>query len=124
MHGQQKGRAFHGYDGDLVSYLRPSNADPARNARAILKLLERLLAWLQKPTAQAAATFEATKENQWHFVRLVCAAKSRDRPRCVTAKAEHTAKGANPRFILTSLDGGEQKIYDETYCTLGETDGS
>lgn len=50
---QQEGRAFHGYYGDwcflpicvfygeqlLVSYLRPSNADPARHAWAILNLL-------------------------------------------------------------------------------------
>jgi hypothetical protein len=53
VHGEQEGRAFHGYYGDwcflplyvfcgeqlLVSYLRPSNADPARHAWAILKLL-------------------------------------------------------------------------------------
>jgi len=53
-------------------------------------------------------------------VRLEYAAKSWDRPRCVIAKAEHTDKGANPRFILTSLEGQEQKIYDDTYCARGE----
>ena len=25
-----------------------------------------------------------------------------------------------PRFILTSLEGEEQKIYDEIYCARGE----
>ena len=53
VHGQQIGRFFHGYYGDycflplyvfcgeqlLVSYLRPSNIDPARHAWAILKLV-------------------------------------------------------------------------------------
>lgn len=178
VHGQQEGRAFHGYYGDwcflplyvfcgeqlLVSYLRPSNADPARHAWAILKLLvarlrqewpqvkiifrgdsgfcrwrmlrwceksgvdyvvglaknQRLLALLEKPMEQAAAAFEATKEKQRHFVRLEYAAKSWDRPRSVIAKAEHTAKGSNPRFILTSLEGAEQQIYDEIYCARGE----
>lgn len=178
VHGQQEGRAFHGYYGDwcflplyvfcgeqlLVSYLRPSNADPARHAWAILKLLvarlrqewpqvkiifrgdsgfcrwrtlrwceksgvdyvvglaknQRLLALLEKPMEQAAAAFEATEEKQRHFVRLEYAAKSWDRPRSVIAKAEHTAKGSNPRFILTSLEGAEQQIYDEIYCARGE----
>ncbi len=36
------------------------------------------------------------------------------------AKAEHTEKGANPRFILTSLEGEPRKIYDEIYCARGE----
>ena len=53
VHGAQEGRFFHGYYGHhcflplyvfcgeqlLVSYLRPSNIDPARHAWAILKLL-------------------------------------------------------------------------------------
>ena len=178
VHGEQEGRAFHGYYGDwcflplyvfcgeqlLVSYLRPSNADPARHAWAILKLLvtrlrqewpqvkiilrgdsgfcrwrtlrwceqnkvdyvvglaknDRLLALVEKPMQQAAAAFEATKEKQRHFVRLEYAAQSWDRPRTVIAKAEHTAKGANPRFILTSLEGQEQNIYDKIYCARGE----
>jgi hypothetical protein len=61
VHGKQEGRFFHGYydqycylplyvfcgDELLVAYLRPSNIDAARHARAILKLLVRRLraAW-------------------------------------------------------------------------------
>jgi hypothetical protein len=61
VHGNQEGRAFHGYYGDwcflplyvfcgeqlLVSYLRPSNIDAARHSWAILKLLAQRLrqAW-------------------------------------------------------------------------------
>lgn len=55
VHGQQEGRFFHGYyDGYcflplyvfcggrlLCAYLRPSNIDPAKHSRAILKLLVR-----------------------------------------------------------------------------------
>jgi hypothetical protein len=53
-------------------------------------------------------------------VRLEYAAKSWDRPHSVITKAEHTTKGDNLRFILTSLEGGEQKIYDDIYCARGE----
>jgi hypothetical protein len=61
VHGQQEGRFFHGYYDDhcflplyvfsgdelLAAYLRPSDIDAARHARAILKLLVRKLraAW-------------------------------------------------------------------------------
>jgi hypothetical protein len=61
VHGQQEGRFFHGYYRDycylpldvfcgshvLVSYLRPSSADPARHVWAILALLVKYLraAW-------------------------------------------------------------------------------
>jgi hypothetical protein len=80
----------------------------------------RLLSLIEGPMAQAAAALAATGEKQRHFVRLEYAAKSWDRPRAVIAKAEHTEKGANPRFILTSLKGEGQKIYDEIYCARGE----
>jgi len=49
--------------------------------------------------------------------------KSWSRARRVVAKAEHLAKGANPRFIVTSL-GPEwmegRKLYEEFYCARGE----
>lgn len=49
--------------------------------------------------------------------------KSWSRERRVMAKAEHLAKGANPRFIVTSL-GAEwmegRKLYEEFYCARGE----
>ena len=51
--------------------------------------------------------------------------KSWSRERRVVGKAEYTAKGANPRFIVTSL--AEQKypagkLYEELYCARGETE--
>ena len=36
------------------------------------------------------------------------------------AKAEHTAQGSNPRFVVTNLEGGAQALYDEVYCARGE----
>jgi Transposase DDE domain group 1 len=38
----------------------------------------------------------------------------------VVVKAELTAEGENPRFILTNLDGEPQALYDRGYCARGE----
>lgn len=49
--------------------------------------------------------------------------KTWSRSRRVIAKAEHLAKGANPRFLVTSLSEEEmegQKLYEEFYCARGE----
>jgi hypothetical protein len=35
-------------------------------------------------------------------------------------KAEHTAKGSNPRFLATNLESEAQRLYDEVYCARGE----
>jgi len=45
------------------------------------------------------------------------------RLRRVVAKAEHLAKGANPRFVVTSLGCDQreaQALYEEDYCARGE----
>ena len=42
------------------------------------------------------------------------------RTRSVIAKAEHLAKGSNPRFIVTSLEGDEQGLYENLYCARGD----
>lgn len=45
------------------------------------------------------------------------------RRRRVIAKAEHLAKGANPRFIVTSLKAREidgRALYERVYCARGE----
>ena len=49
--------------------------------------------------------------------------KSWSRERRVVAKAEHLAKGANPRFIVTSLTSkraGARELYEKIYCARGE----
>ena len=45
------------------------------------------------------------------------------RSRRVIGKAEHLAKGANPRFVVTSLSAGEfdaQSLYEDEYCARGD----
>jgi Transposase DDE domain group 1 len=178
VHGQQEGRAFHGYYGDwcflplyvfcgeqlLVSYLRPSNIDAARHSGAILKLLvqrlrqawpgvklifrgdsgfcrwkmlrwcerhqvhylvglaqnARLKAMLQPRMLEAEMEHQSKKEKVRLFTDLEYAAGTWDKKRRVIAKAEHTAQGSNPRFVVTNLAGDAQALYDEVYCARGE----
>jgi len=45
------------------------------------------------------------------------------RPRRVVGKAEHLAKGANPRFVVTSLSAEDypaQRLYEQEYCGRGD----
>ena len=49
--------------------------------------------------------------------------QSWSRARRVVAKAEHLAKGANPRFVVTSLGAAAweaRRLYEEFYCARGE----
>lgn len=178
VHGHQERRFFHGYydqhcflplyvfcgDELLVAYLRPSNSDAAKHARAILKLLVRRLrtAWpavkitirgdsgfcrwrlmrwcdshgigyvlglAQNPALLRAAAphthaarwlFDWTGQPQRLFGTFAYAAGTWDRPRRVIVKAEHTAKGANPRFVVTNVPGDPQELYEDVYCQRGE----
>lgn len=177
-HGKQEGRSFHGYydhhcflpldvfcgDELLTAYLRPSNIDAARHARAVLKLLVRALraAWpevritiradsgfcrwrlmrwcdtngvgyvlglarnpaleraARDEVARAQRQFQATGQPQRLFGSFAYAASTWDRRRRVIVKAEHTAQGANPRFIVANVPGDPQGLYDDVYCQRGE----
>jgi Transposase DDE domain group 1 len=148
----------------LAAYLRPSNIDAAKHARAVLKLLVgklrtawpgvkitvrgdsgfcrwRLMRWCdshgigyvlglaKNPALQRAAAdemaraerrFQRTGQPQRLFGSFAYAAASWDRPRRVIVKAEHNARGANPRFIVTNVPGDPQELYDAVYCQRGE----
>lgn len=178
VHGDQEGRAFHGYYGDwcflplyvfcgeqlLASYLRPSNIDGAKHAWAILKLLvmrlrqewpevkiifrgdsgfcrwkmlrwcetqgvdyivglaknPRLLVLAEALMEAAAAAHESSGVKERLFQWMDYAAGTWDRSRRVILKAEHGTKGPNPRFVVTTLKGDPQTLYDKVYCARGE----
>jgi hypothetical protein len=80
----------------------------------------RLLALAGALRQSAAAQFDSSREKQRHFGWIEYAAETWDRARRVIAKAEHSAPGANPRFVVTSLAGDAQQLYDEIYCARGE----
>ena len=73
-------------------------------------------------TERAERPFERTGEPQRLFGSFAYAAGSWDRPRRVIVKAEHTARGANPRFIVTNVPGDPQELYDAVSCQRGEAE--
>ena len=105
---------------DLMSWCEENRVDyvfgMARNKR-----LERMV--VDERTA-AKATFLATGKAARVFKDLTYRTKrSWSRSRRVVAKAEHLEKGANPRFVVTSLRTdkiGGQDLYERIYCARGE----
>jgi len=71
-------------------------------------------------TEEAQKNFEQTHQKQRLFSEFRYAADTWDKPRRVIMKAEHTALGSNPRFIVTSLTEDPQIVYDERYCVRGD----
>jgi hypothetical protein len=66
--------------------------------------------------------YRRTGLKQRLFEEFQYAAGTWDRPRRVIAKAEHTEGGANPRFVVTSLAGEPQALYDQLYCQRGDAE--
>jgi len=88
-------------------------AKNARLHRAIRKHLVKAKALYEK-SAQAARVY-----TEFRYRTLDTWSRSRR----VIAKAEHLAKGANPRFVVTNLPGHEvhsQQLYEDGYCPRGD----
>jgi DDE family transposase len=85
---------------------------------------ERLRAEIGPELERAAAEYARTGEAARVFKEFIYQTRdSWTRARRVVAKAEHLEKGANPRFVVTSL-GAEgwpaQRLYEELYCARGD----
>jgi hypothetical protein len=88
----------------------------AKNSRLLQKIGKELVQAreLYRQTEQAARVFTQF----WYRTR-----ESWSRPRRVVAKAEHLAKGANPRFVVTNLPedyAAPQALYEQVYCARGD----
>ena len=70
--------------------------------------------------AEAKAAWEHGGEKQRLFVELRYGAKSWTTQRRVIARLEHGPKGANPRYVVTNLEGDAQELYEQLYCARGE----
>ena len=68
---------------------------------------------------KAAARYEATGTKQRLFSSVKYAAGTWKRERRVIVKAEHTSKGANPRYVVTNLPGRARDLY-KRYCHRGD----
>jgi hypothetical protein len=80
----------------------------------------RLLQEAKELMGRAESAYLETKLKQRHFAWLEYGAYSWRQPRRIIAKAEHTDKGSNPRFVVTTLKGDPAQLYDEVYCARGE----
>src|SRR5512142_3102597 len=86
----------------------------------------RLVAAIADELGQARQQFEATGQPARIFAEFryrTLETWSRERP--VVAKAEHLAKGANPRFVVTSLSAEQRParpLYEDDYCGRGEAE--
>jgi hypothetical protein len=88
----------------------------AKNQR-LLKIIGREL---HEAKQEFAASGQATRKFREFTYRT---RKSWSRERRVIAKAEHLAKGSNPRFVVTSLSAAQldaRAVYEDLYCARGE----
>jgi Transposase DDE domain group 1 len=85
---------------------------------------KRLLEMMAKPMQEAQALFEQCKEASRVYQDLQYRTlDSWSAIRRVVGKAEHLAKGANPRFVVTSIPRDQidaASLYEKEYCARGE----
>ncbi len=85
---------------------------------------QRLVRAIGRELQQAKGEFEQTGKPARVFRELrYRTRKSWSRRRRVVAKAEYLAKGANPRFVVTSLPVERmpaRELYEDFYCARGE----
>lgn len=85
---------------------------------------ERLLALSLSARVQAQVDYLQSGEPSRVFTQFTYQTRdSWSRARRVIAKAEHLAKGANPRFVVTSLcaeQADPRTLYEDLYCARGD----
>ena len=86
----------------------------ARNA-----VLERELESSLEEARQQAEQSEGKSARVFHEFTYK-AKKWPGQKRRVIGKAEWTALGRNPRFIITNLEGDARRLYEQDYCARGE----
>jgi hypothetical protein len=88
----------------------------AKNAR-LLRALEPELAQAEQQYRQTGQAARVFKDFPYRTL------DSWSRERRVVGKAEHLAKGPNPRFVVTSLAAdaaGAAALYEQEYCARGD----
>lgn len=75
-----------------------------------------LTAQAQPFLVRAERAFQTTGRKQRRFHVMFYAAHNWDRRRRIILKAERTAKGGNPRYLMTQLKAESQYLCDRLYC--------
>jgi len=143
IHGHQLGRFFHGYyDGYcylplyifcgehlLCAKLRPADIDGATGSvKQLAKIVERIRCqWPEvRIIVRGDSGFCREPLMRWcaeNRVDYVLGLAKNARLQRILGKAEHLAKGSNPRFVVTSLSAEEldaRTLYEDVYCARGE----
>ncbi len=83
----------------------------------------RLPAMAAPAMKEARRRHEETGRHIRYFTSIRYAASTWRRERHVVVKAEHHIRGANPRFVVTTLgDFDAAQIYDVIYCARGQAE--
>jgi hypothetical protein len=83
----------------------------------------RLLELAMPLRSSVAEQFDDRKEFVRRFTWLSYASKSWPSERAVICKVEHSSRGENPRFVVTTLDEfSPGLIYDVAYCPRGQSE--
>ena len=69
---------------------------------------------------QAKEQYQASNEKQVLFSTFKYAATSWPKQKKIIGKAEYSNRGSNNRFIVTSLEGDPQTLYQKVYCARGD----
>jgi len=82
------------------------------------------LNWLVAvPELALAEQYKTIGTKQRMIGEFTYAARSWERERRVIARLEHGPQGPNPRFVVTSLQGGSAtELYERLYCARGEAE--
>ncbi len=100
----------------MLSWCERHNVDyivgMAKNAR----LLKAIAAEMAAIEQQFAQTRQACRQ----FKTFQYGARAWQKKRTLIGKAEHLSQGANPRFIISTLEGDAQHLYEKIYCARGD----
>src|SRR4249920_604820 len=105
---------------ELMAWCEASGVDYLFGLARNRRLLEQVATELQPAEAEHKQTGKpARRFKDFTYVTL----DSWSRSRRVIGKAEHLDKGANPRFVVTSLNAlgvNGKTLYEKVYCARGE----
>ena len=105
---------------DIMDWCERNGVDYVLGLARNDRLARRIDKALRKSRRRHAGTGKASRRFREFRYRT---RKSWSRTRRVVAKAEWLAKGANPRFVVTSLGSdiaGAQHLYEKMYCARGD----
>ena len=105
---------------DIMDWCERNGVDYVLGLARNDRLARRIDKALRKSRRRHAATGKASRRFRQFRYRT---RESWSRTRRVVAKAEWLAKGANPRFVVTSLSrkaAGTQHLYEKLYCARGD----